>query len=124
MAWPSTALPQGVELLINGNWVDVSGDVYSRDDIHVQRGGTDEASTVAPASMSVTLDNRTYKYSPRNPTGPYFGQIGRNSKIRHWVKNGQVRLLLRGGDQYQTPDSVGLSITGDIDLRVDIVLDT
>jgi hypothetical protein len=124
MAFPATALPIGVELLIAGTWTDVSGDVYTRDKVQITRGRANEGNNAEPASMSVTLDNRTKNYSPRNPTGAYFGSIGRNTKVRAYVKNGQPRLRLTSGQQFTCADSAGTSITGDIDIRADVVLAT
>lgn len=124
MAFPQTALPMGVEIYVNGAWTDITPDVYSRDKIQVSRGRSDEGQTVEPAEMRLTLDNRSGDYSPRNPSGAYFGQIGRNTKIRHWVSNGQPRLRLTAGQQFTAADSAGLSITGDIDIRADVSLAT
>ena len=124
MAFPQSALSMGVEIYVNSAWTDITSDVYSRDKISVNRGRSDEGSTIDPAEMRLTLDNRSGNYSPRNPSGAYFGQIGRNTKIRYWVKNGQPRLRLGDGQQFTAADSAGLSITGDIDMRCDVSLAT
>jgi hypothetical protein len=124
MAFPATALPIGIELLINGTWTDISGDVYTRDKVQITRGRSNESNNAEPARMNVTLDNRTRNYSPRNPNGSYYGQIGRNTKVRAYVKNGQPRLRLTSGQQFTCADSAGISITGDIDIRADVALAT
>ena len=113
-----------VEIKVNGVWTDISGDVYYRDSIDISRGRANEGSTSDTSIMTLTLDNRTGNYSPRNPRGAYFGQIGRNTKIRASVKMGQVRQRNVGNDYFSAPDSVPLSITSDIDLRVDVWLST
>lgn len=82
MAFPQTPRDTRVELFVNGNWVDVTSDVYARDGVTITRGGRDETSRVEPSSCRFTLNNRTGKYSPRNPNGPYFGSIGRNTPLR------------------------------------------
>lgn len=70
------------ELRLGGAWVDISGDVYQRDDVRIVRGRPDEGSKTDPATCSLTLNNRAGKYSPRNPAGPYYGLLTRNTPIR------------------------------------------
>lgn len=70
------------EILIDDAWEDISGDVYVRDPIHIERGRADEAAEADPASLSLTLNNRDGKYSPRNPLSPYYGKLGRNTQIQ------------------------------------------
>lgn len=119
MTFPQTVLDQGIEIYVNGAWLDISTDIYSRNEINISRGKPNEgAKNAEPSLLEFTLDNNTFDYSPRNPTGTYYGQIGRNTRVRHWVKNGQARLRLENQD-FRTPDSAGVSVTGDIDLRVD-----
>lgn len=71
-----------VELNLNGTWTDISADVYQRDVIEITRGRTDEAGAPTPSRLTLTLDNRTGKYSPRNPMGAYYGVLSRNTPIR------------------------------------------
>lgn len=123
-AFPATRLEQGLEFYLNGAWTDVTGYVYSRDGVQITRGRADEGQQPEPARMRCTLDNRDGRWSPRNPSGAYFGQLGRNTKARYWVKEGGHRLRLSGGDQFSCPDSASLSITSDIDLRADLWLPT
>ena len=124
MAWPLTTIhDQTVELSINGAWTDITSYVI-RDGVQVSRGRSSEGSTTSPATMQITLNNRDYRFSPRNTAGAYYPYIGRNTKIRHSVRLGQPRLRLQGGDQFSTPDSAAISVTGDIDLRVDLTLPT
>jgi hypothetical protein len=73
---------QLVELLVGSTWTDITSDVYTRDEIEITRGKADESGQAAPSSCFLTLNNRSGKYSPRNPLSPYFGQIGRNTQIR------------------------------------------
>lgn len=126
MAFPQTALPITAELYLNGAWTDISTDVHSRDPIRITRGRTDEARQVDAGRCTLTLDNRTGKYSPRNPVGPYYGQLGRNTPIRVSVKTGPSYLAVPGGTSpgvgASTPDASVLDITGDIDVRIDATL--
>jgi hypothetical protein len=105
---------------------DITTDVYSRDPIRITRGRTDEARQVDAGRCTLTLDNRTGKYSPRNPTSPHYGQLGRNTPIRVSVKAGASYLAVPGGTLpgvgASTPDAAALDITGDIDVRIDATL--
>lgn len=74
------------EAQLNGTWVDISGDVYQRDDIAITRGGQDESQQAPPTELRLTLDNRSGNYSTRNPAGAYYGSIGRNTPIRVGVR--------------------------------------
>lgn len=73
------------ELRLGGTWVDISKDVYQRDEVQIVRGRPDEGSRTDPGECTLTLNNRAGKYSPRNPVGPYYGMIGRNTPLRVWA---------------------------------------
>lgn len=92
MSSPLPAITQLVELYLGGVWVDITLDVYGRDDISITRGNDDWSSQIQPARCNLTLDNRNSKYSPFNPTGPYYGQLGRNVPLRVSVE-GNRRFL-------------------------------
>lgn len=79
MSWPPVITG---EILINGSWIDITADLYTRDDLVITRGAKDEAGRPDPCSCSFTLNNRSGDYSPYNPTGPYYGFIGRNTPFR------------------------------------------
>lgn len=70
------------ELLLDGEWVDVSGDVRTSEPVSITRGRADEAATADPATCSLLLNNRHGKYSPHNPMSPYYGHIGKNTPLR------------------------------------------
>lgn len=126
MAFPQTALPITAELYLNGAWTDITTDVYSRDPIRITRGRADEARQVDAGRCTLTLDNRAGKYSPRNPTGLYYGQLGRNTPIRVSVNAGASYLAVPGGTApgvgASTPDAAALDIAGDIDVRIDVTM--
>jgi hypothetical protein len=61
--------------------------VYARDGISISRGRSAEGADVDPTSIRLTLNNRDGRFSPRNPTGLYYGQIGRNTPLRVRVGN-------------------------------------
>ncbi|NUR03060.1 MAG: hypothetical protein HOY79_43095 [Streptomyces sp.] len=127
MTFPASALGINVQLNIGGTWTDVSSDVRGdgASAVAIQRGITSSGGSVADrGSCDLVLDNRTGKYSSRNPRSPYFGLIGRNTGIRVGVAYGTPWLDVPYGQATAatTPDSAGLSITGDIDVRVDAEL--
>lgn len=70
------------DLRVGDEWVDITGDVYQRDDLKITRGRPDETAKVDAGKLTLTLNNRHGKYSPRNPESPYYGLIGRNTPIR------------------------------------------
>jgi hypothetical protein len=75
-------LPIVVELFIDAAWTDITDRVYARDPITITRGRANEANQAGPSRLSLQVNNRDGRYSPRNPTGIYYGKIGRNTPIR------------------------------------------
>jgi hypothetical protein len=71
-----------------GVWTAVDG--YQRDPLTITRGRADEQSQAAPQTMVFTLDNRSGKYSPRNPLSPLYGKVGRNIQVRCTIDNGTL----------------------------------
>lgn len=139
-----TTLPAGVTSFVDaqGNtwqvwgsmavaraWVDATGPTRTADDVVISRGLSAEGRTADPADCTFTLDNRTGDYSPRNPTGQYYGQIGRNTPHRassDWPTGatpaGYLLTPRATFDYAYCLDSAALSITGDLDVRVDVDL--
>lgn len=70
------------ELRLDGEWVDISGDVRATEPLVITRGRADEASQADPSTCALLLDNRAGRYSPHNPLSPYYGKLGRNTPIR------------------------------------------
>jgi hypothetical protein len=79
-----------VELFYSGAWQDISQYVDDRAPISITRGRHDEGTSVDPSSCTLTLNNRDGRFSPRNPTSPLYGLIGRNTPIRV-TKDSSVR---------------------------------
>lgn len=120
MVFPTTKLLVKVELQLAETWTDVTAYTYLRDGIGITRGRRDEGGSFEPGECQLTLNNRDGRFSPRNPTGPYYGQLTRNTPVRVSVVAGSVRLVLPSStDECTAPDTASLSITGDIDLRVE-----
>lgn len=72
-----------VELFYSGVWNAVSSKVYARDPLGIRRGIANEGSNRSdPADVTLTINNRDGQFSPRNPSSPLYGLIGRNTPIR------------------------------------------
>lgn len=118
MTFPQTPLDTAVEIFVNDAWEDITDYVFVGDGIEIHYGQSDEASETEPASCSFTLNNRDGRFSPRNPVGPYYGSIGRNTPARVKVDLGSPRFVRSGASaSAECPDAAGLGVTGDLDLR-------
>jgi hypothetical protein len=122
VAFPQTPLEVLIELFVSGAWTDITADVYTRDGIHISRGRSDYGQRTDPTTCTLTLNNRSGTYSPRNPLSPYYGLIGRNTPIRVSVLAGSVFLDVPEDAfaRATTVDHADLDITGDIDVRADL----
>lgn len=111
-----------VELYVNSTWTDITSYVRYNDMINITRGQSGEGGKTDTSTCSLTLDNSDGRFSPRNATGVYYGQIGRNTPIRVSVDGGESYLNCPGasGDRVSTPDAAALDITGDIDVRIEL----
>lgn len=87
----SNGQPLQVELFVDGAWADITSYVLTRDGsgkVSITRGQRDEANEVEFSSCRFDLNNRDGRFSPRNPTSPYYGKLGRNQPLRVSVPNG------------------------------------
>lgn len=125
MAFPESALGLRGELLLGGTWRDITPDLYTREPIQVTHGQAPGGGQPDPAACSLLLNNASGKYSPRNPAGPYFGLLGRNTPARITVPGLESYLALTGaaGTGATTPYVPALGITGDLDVRVEATAD-
>jgi len=71
-----------VETYLAGDWQDISTYARTAGSVTIVRGRKDEAKLADPQECRLTLDNSDGRFSVRNPTGPYFGSIGRNTPLR------------------------------------------
>lgn len=113
------------EIQVGTTWTVISGDVREKDLVVIERGAKNESAKPAPSKMTLTLNNRHGKYSPRNPLSPYYGLIGRNTPVRFSVRGPESYLQLDGttAAYARTPDVAALDITGDLDIRAEATLD-
>jgi hypothetical protein len=156
VTFPQTVLPLKTEILLadgpwtDGPWTDISTSVRgSQSNIAITRGRQNEASVADTMNVAMVLDNTTGDLCPTNPTGQYYGAIGRNTPIRTWlpgslagltvpIKDGSIQFtpspqleswtagtdIVGQVEAYAScPDSAALSITGNISLAVDAKLD-
>jgi hypothetical protein len=76
-------------------WTDITNYVRWNPGIASTHGRQDEGDTVEAGSGALTLDNTDGRFSRRNPYGPYYGYLTRNTPI--WVQadpgSGFVTLL-------------------------------
>ncbi|CAM5346277.1 hypothetical protein [Streptomyces aurantiogriseus] len=95
----SNGEPVLVEIWVNGEWVDITSYVLVRDNsgrITITsgiRGG--EGSETQAATAELQLENPDGRFTPRNPSGVWYGSIGRNTPIRVSVPDGN------GGKSYR-----------------------
>lgn len=73
--------------------------------IEYTAGRNDEASQVDPSTMNLTLDNRDGRFSTKNPTGPYYGSLRRNTPIRMGVVSGSDTFARTVSNAWGTADS-------------------
>ncbi|CAL9352179.1 hypothetical protein SUDANB1_00482 [Streptomyces sp. enrichment culture] len=125
MAFPEDPLSTKVEFRMGSTWTDVTSRVRAEQQIRIRRGRSDWGQQVDTSSCTFTLDNNDGAFTPRNPSGAYYGGIGRNTPVRVSVMTGDTYLDLPGvstGDYAQSVDHASLDVTGDLDLRIDASL--
>jgi hypothetical protein len=118
--------PVTVELLVAGQWIDISaaGYVLVRDDsgqIRITYGITGgEGSQTERATATLQLKNTDGRFSPRNPAGPYYRLIGRNTPIRISVPDGNggksYRIWGEVSDWTRGWDSTGTDVWVDVNI--------
>jgi hypothetical protein len=76
------AVDLAVEMFVDGGWVDITDDVRTDPGLTITFGIPNEAGLADPAQCNLTVNNRDGRYSPRNPAGPYYGHLTRNTPLR------------------------------------------
>lgn len=114
------------EINLGAGWVNITEWVKEAADVQITRGYSAEQAAIEPSKASLTLINRDGRFSPRNPRSPYYGLLGRNTPLRFSVPYGETYLSLPGAapSRATTPDAAVLDVTGDIDLRAELTLET
>lgn len=95
----STGQPVQIEMLVDGTWADITAYDMVRDDsgnIPISYGITSgEGSQTDRAQATLTLKNQDARFTRRNPSGPYYGAIGKGTQFRVSVPDGS------GGKSYR-----------------------
>jgi hypothetical protein len=120
------AIDPELELAIGGTFTDITEDAYFADGISHTAGASAEGTETEATVTDVRLKSPNGLYANRNPLSPHYGQIGRNTAMRVSVDGGLATLLLpqdAGSAKAAAPDSAGLSVTGDIDIRMELTPD-
>lgn len=115
MAWPASVLGIVVEIFVSGGWVDITSYVR-RDDGRGVSGndGTQGTSQrrASPSQVSFQLNNRSGRFSPRNPASPYYGLLTVNTEIRVRVE-GFYQFWGEVSSGWPTKWTAGAPATGD-----------
>lgn len=106
-------------------WTDVSDDLLNQSATK-NRGRANESSQVTPTSLKLVLDNRSGDYTPDNPMSEHYPNIVLGTPCRALLQYGGPVLVMSGdaADRVTTPDHASLDITGDIDIRCDVSLES
>lgn len=97
ITFPATPLTIRVEIALGADpdgdpatwsWLDITPWVRYKPGIQIVYGRRDEGTRVDPATCKLTLDNREGRWVRRNPLGPYFGLLSRNTPIRVGINPG------------------------------------
>lgn len=127
MPFPTSQLTLLVELALNADltaapgtwsWTDVTAYVYTRDPVRITRGRPDETSIAQPQKLTLTVNNRDGRWSTRNPSGAWYGQLRKGTPIRVSAE-GHVRYAgfisslpprwdVSGNDRYAPLEAQGL----------------
>lgn len=88
MTFPLVPRDMATEIFVNGAWTDVSADVREVKGLTIGRGRHNYAGRIDPSSLVLSLLNTSGNYSPRNPSGAYWGSFDRNTPIRTSINRG------------------------------------
>ncbi len=105
MAFPQDPNDVDIELFYDATWNNIDSDVFHRDGnpITISRGRANEGKRCDPGKLSLSLNNRDGKYSPRNPNSPLYGKIGRATPIRVKVTYGATTYIRFTGEVTSWP---------------------
>jgi len=109
------------ELYLSGAWVDISDDIRAATSTQISRGASGGKSLSATGRCTFVLDDRGGDYEPRNPAGPYYGQIGLNVPHRVSVDSSESYLWVPAAGYMSTPDDAAYAVT-DLDVRIEVTM--
>jgi hypothetical protein len=89
--FPYKKLGVKVELLINATWTDITAFVQLRSDISISPfGRANESSSMTAAQVTLTLNNRSGRFTPANSSGAYYPFVQLNTQVRISVNDASV----------------------------------
>jgi hypothetical protein len=115
-------------------WEDITTYVNEEDKIRITRGFQGAAGRSDFSRAYFSLNNTDGRFSLRNPNSPYHGALQRNSEVRISKAYGEKSLQLQGavqvagvdkvGDCFRAPLTYALAVTSEIDIRLDLDLES
>ena len=107
-------------------WTDITSYVYQRSEpaVTITRGRPDEATSVSPASADMEWNNRDGRFSPENTAGAFYPDLTRNTPVRLSVPDSGTYLRFADDSLSWAAGVPATEITGDIDVRLDLALDS
>ncbi|SDK30014.1 hypothetical protein SAMN04488074_105101 [Lentzea albidocapillata subsp. violacea] len=82
MSFPDTQLPLDADMYVGGDWQSIADYIRVKEAFDVERGDRSENGQAGPSRVGLQLDNSDGRFSPRNPVGPWYGTLGRNTPLR------------------------------------------
>jgi hypothetical protein len=131
MTFPQAPLDVAVALQLTADspWTDITSFAYQREGtsaaIAITRGKPDESAQCNPSSCAMQWNNRDARFTPGNPAGPYYGQLGRNTPVRVSVPDETTYLRIEDDDNsYASMPGSGVLPSGGVslDIRADMYL--
>lgn len=115
-------------------WEDVTEFVQYENKVRIVRGLQGASGRSDYSRASFTVNNTDGRFSLRNPNGAYHGALERNSECRISKAFGTKSLQLQGavqvegtdmtGDCFRTPLTSQLQLTADVDVRIDLDMES
>jgi hypothetical protein len=121
--FPDGQLGVEVEILTGGTWTPITG--YVSQPVTITRGRADGQQQAGPSTAPMQWANIDGRFSPRNPLGPYYGQLGRNTPVRISIPADATHLWLpyNDGSLCKAQSTTALAGAGDLDIRIDVELE-
>jgi hypothetical protein len=92
------------------SWTDITAFCYVREGGYSSRRGRANWQTgVQPSGFSLLLNNRDGRFSRLNPTGPYYGQLAKNTPVRVSANPGSGYVVRNTGLISELPTEWDLS---------------
>jgi len=92
--FPTSPLDIKAELLVTGVWTDISKYLYERDPVNITNiGRVDENSSIQTSQMTLTLNNRDFRFTPKYASGAYFPAIAVGALVRISVGSASTKPL-------------------------------